>query len=52
MGGYSGSAKVKLGLIALIALRRAKAEQARRGGKLVEAPAPAAAAKTKRGWFG
>ncbi|CAN5204950.1 hypothetical protein BH10PSE1_BH10PSE1_28090 [soil metagenome] len=51
MGGYSRNAKLNLGLIALIALRRAKAERAKRIGKDAKVE-PLPAPKRKRGWFG
>ena len=31
MGGYSGNSRIRLGLIALLAMRRARAERLRRG---------------------
>ena len=31
MGGYSGNSRMRLGLIALLAMRRAKVERLRRG---------------------
>ena len=60
MGGYSGDARTRLGLIALLAMRRAKAERLRRAGGEPEGDAtdddsqPAETApKTKRRfrWF-
>ena len=42
---------MNLGLIALLAFRRAKAEQVRRAAK-GEAVAPVTPPKKKRGWFG
>lgn len=51
MGGWSRNQKMNLGLIALLAFRRARAEQARKVAK-GEAVAPVTPPKKKRGWFG
>ena len=56
MGGWSRNQKMNLGLIALLAFRRARAEQARRLTKdeaaKGETVASATPPKKKRGWFG
>ncbi len=56
MGGWSRNQKMNLGLIALLAFRRARAEQARRVAKNGTAKggavAPVIQPEKKRGWFG
>ncbi|WGM48142.1 hypothetical protein KOAAANKH_03038 [Brevundimonas sp. NIBR10] len=55
MGGWSRNQKMNLGLIALLAFRRARAEQARRvakdGATKGGAVAPVTPPKMRRGWF-
>jgi len=52
VGGYSGNAKVSLGLIALIAYRRARAQRALREGRAETVTAIPEPKRKKRGWFG
>ena len=54
MGGYNRDPRVRLGLIALLAARRVKAETLRQGKPPTETPKDSAAAKAKTrksGWF-